>query len=111
MLQQQTQIQQIQQQQQVPDVSDSGSGEETLEDAPKRPLKRRRDQSPTGSVCGPDVSIGESCINLKNGLEDDMASGDTVLDGMGALALGDEDDYGYFGELSRENNWDFSNCI
>lgn len=46
------------------------------------------------------MSRGDTLINLKNGhLEDDMAPGDTVLDGMGALALGDEEDYGYFGKL------------
>jgi hypothetical protein len=37
-------------------------------------------------------------VNLRQGqLEDESSAPDTVLDGMGALNLGDEEDYGYFG--------------
>jgi len=38
-------------------------------------------------------------VNVGHGhLEEDTPAPDTVLDGMGALSLGDEDDYGYFGK-------------
>lgn len=41
---------------------------------------------------------GEVFVNLRQGhLDDDSPAPDTVLDGMGALNLGDDDDYGYFG--------------
>lgn len=37
-------------------------------------------------------------VNVRGGhLEEDTPAPDTVLDGMGALNLGDDEDYGYFG--------------
>jgi hypothetical protein len=58
-----------------------------------RPKRKRED-----SLAPPDTSNGETFVNLKQGgLEDDGGAPDTVLDGMGALNLGDEEDYGYFG--------------
>jgi hypothetical protein len=58
--------------------------------------KRRREDSPSPAP-GSSVS-GEMFVNVSGGhLEDDTPAPDTVLDGMGALNLGDEDDYGYFG--------------
>jgi hypothetical protein len=45
-----------------------------------------------------DAHSGETFVSLKQGqLEDESSAQDTVLDGMGALNLGDEEDYGYFG--------------
>ncbi|KAF8535992.1 fungal-specific transcription factor domain-containing protein [Trichophaea hybrida] len=52
--------------------------------------KRKREDSPPPV---PGSSWGH--------LEDDTPAPDTVLDGMGALNLGDEDDYGYFGPSSN----------
>jgi hypothetical protein len=58
--------------------------------------KRKREDSPP-LVPGSSVS-GEMFVNVSGGhLEDDTPAPDMVLDGMGALNLGDEDDYGYFG--------------
>ncbi|KAG0130672.1 fungal-specific transcription factor domain-containing protein [Tuber indicum] len=49
-----------------------------------------------------DANNGETFVNLKLGqLEDESSAQDTVLDGMGALNLGDEEDYGYFGPSSN----------
>jgi Fungal specific transcription factor domain len=56
----------------------------------------------TGHVDAPNVDAhgGETVVNLKQGqLEDESSTPDTVLDGMGALNSGDEEDYGYFGIL------------
>lgn len=60
------------------------------------PSKRIRiEGSDTPSV---DVNSGETFVSLKLGqLEDESSAQDTVLDGMGALNVGDEEDYGYFG--------------
>lgn len=69
-----------------------------LDDSPQRQPKRVRTGSPSSSTANTDASSGETFVNLKgNGLEDDNVAPDTVLDGMGALNLGDEEDYGYFG--------------
>lgn len=47
----------------------------------------------------PEVSGGEVLVNIRQGhLDDESPAPDTVLDGMGALNLGDEEDYGYFGK-------------
>lgn len=62
-----------------------------------QPEKRARIYGPdTPEV---DSHTGETLVNLKQGqIEDESSVQDTVLDGMGALKLGDdEEDYGYFG--------------
>lgn len=70
------------------DYEQSHSPEELLQQPPKRV---RVD----GLV---DANGGETFVNLRQGqLEDESSAPDTVLDGMGALNLGDEEDYGYFG--------------
>ena len=66
--------------------------------------KRKREHSRSSSSA-PDSrsSSGEMFVNVRHGhLEDDTPAPDTVLDGMGALSLGDEDDYGYFGKTLIE---------
>jgi len=64
------------------------------------PSKRTRiEGSDTPNV---DANSGETFVSLKLGqLEDESSAQDTVLDGMGALNLGDEEDYGYFGNRNR----------
>lgn len=58
----------------------------------QQPQKRLRVDGPV------DTNGGETFVNLRQGqLEDESSAPDTVLDGMGALNLGDEEDYGYFG--------------
>ena len=61
--------------------------------------KRKREDSPSTTPSPvPDPNNGEMYVNVRQGhLEEDSPAPDTVLDGMGALNLGDEDDYGYFG--------------
>ncbi|KAH8146559.1 uncharacterized protein LAJ45_09506 [Morchella importuna] len=62
----------------------------------QQPQKRLRVDGPV------DTNGGETFVNLRQGqLEDESSAPDTVLDGMGALNLGDEEDYGYFGPSSN----------
>lgn len=63
--------------------------------SPEEPThKRLRTSTPL-----PDA---ETFVSLRSGqLEDESSAPDTVLDGMGALNLGDEEDYGYFGPSSN----------
>ncbi|KAL7269437.1 hypothetical protein RUND412_007901 [Rhizina undulata] len=64
------------------------------------PQKRVRTESPSNGHA--DAGNGETFVNLRQGeLQEDDSAQDTVLDGMGALNLGDEDDYGYFGPSSN----------
>jgi hypothetical protein len=58
--------------------------------------KRKREE--TNSPPPESSASGEMFVNVRGGhFEEDTPAPDTVLDGMGALNLGDDEDYGYFG--------------
>ncbi|KAI5788321.1 fungal-specific transcription factor domain-containing protein [Geopyxis carbonaria] len=88
----------------TPGVSASGEGspERSSREADEFVTRHKRKREHSPATPKADTSTGETFVNLGGGhLEDDTAAPDTVLDGMGALVMGDEEDYGYFGPSSN----------
>ncbi|KAI5801062.1 fungal-specific transcription factor domain-containing protein [Pyronema domesticum] len=75
-------------------------GGESVESISVGRAKRKREE--TNSPPPESSASGEMFVNVRGGhLEEDTPAPDTVLDGMGALNLGDDEDYGYFGPSSN----------
>lgn len=76
-------------------------GSRTSDDDLPSPYKRRRGQISEEQLQVPAACVGDTVIELRNGhLEEDAGDApDTVVDGMGAVVVGDEEDYGYFGMM------------
>lgn len=70
-------------------------------DDESRRIRRKREHSSAETYADrAATAAGDTLIDLRNGnLDDDDTADepDTVVDGMGAVVVGDEEDYGYFG--------------